>query len=455
MAVLVGGRDNVVSISAAESLKMLAFSVVWGSWVVVKNAAARAVSPLWSNCGGGGGHRNDVDGDGGRTGVGADDDDAVATAATAVAVAGGPAARRAPRDRPPPCLSTTVYGTHSYVKVKGVKFHYVECGDPKGMIVLLLHGFPSCWISWHHQIPTLSKHFRVIAVDLKGFGDSDKPSARKSYRVENLVNELAVFLSMLGVDNNNKCHVIGHDLGALLGWYLVHLWPNCVSKFVAISCPHPNVHWEYLPPSSFFNKNWICFSQLPYLPEMDALQSDLKIINQCYQHLSKTKQSDDLSYIDAYKYTFSRTEDWTGAINYFRNLPFYRIEPRNSNDSLNKEEDMLQVPCLLITGSKDVSVQMESFIKSTEFLKTSTVRIIDNASHFPHQEQPKVVNDLLTSYLIRVKVVQKELPRQNSSGIVGRMKDIVSSTVQYGNTLKDSVQKRNILPTTVMTSWQN
>lgn len=97
-------------------------------------------------------------------------------------------------------------------------------------------------------------YFSVIAVDLKGFGDSDKPSARKSYRVENLVNELAVFLSMLGVDDSNKCHVIGHDLGALLGWYLVHLWPNCVSKFVAISCPHPNVHWEYLPPSSFFNK---------------------------------------------------------------------------------------------------------------------------------------------------------------------------------------------------------
>ncbi|XP_029345978.1 epoxide hydrolase 4 isoform X1 [Acyrthosiphon pisum] len=450
MAVLVGGRDNVVSISAAESIKMLALSVVWGSWIIVKNAAVRAVTPLWSN---GGGRGDDVDGDDRESGAGVADDDTVATATTVATVGGNKAGRRAPRDRPPPCLSTTVYGTHSYVKVKGVKFHYVECGDPKGMIVILLHGFPSCWISWHHQIPTLSKHFRVIAVDLKGFGDSDKPSARKSYRVENLVNELAVFLSMLGVDDQNKCHVIGHDLGALLGWYLVHLWPNCVSKFVAISCPHPNVHWEYLPPSSFFNKNWICFSQLPYLPEMDALQSDLKIINQCYQHLSKNKENDDLSYIDAYKYTFSRTEDWTGAINYFRNLPFYRIEPRSNNDSLNKEEDMLQVPCLLITGSKDVSVQMESFIKSTEFLKTSTVRIIDNASHFPHQEQPKVVNDLLTSYLVRVKVVQKELqPRQNSGGIVGRMKDIVSSTVQYGNTLKDSVQKRNILPITAMTS---
>ncbi|CAH1737094.1 unnamed protein product [Aphis gossypii] len=436
MAVLDGGRDNVVvSISVSESLKMFSLSVVWGSWIMVKNAVALAVRPLWSNDTGHGNHKRS-----------AANDDAVATAA------GKAIGRRALiRDRPPPCLFDAVYGAHLYVKVKGVKLHYVECGDPKGEIVLLLHGFPSCWISWHHQIPTLSEHFRVIAVDLKGFGDSDKPSARKSYRVEILIEELVMFLSMLGVDGHNKCHVIGHDLGALLGWYLVNLWPNYVSKFVAISCPHPNVHWEYLPPSSFFNKNWIYFSQLPYLPEMDALQSDLKIINQCYQHLSKTKQSDDLSYIDAYKYTFSRTEDWTGAINYFRNLPFYRIEPRNSNDSLNKEEDMLQVPCLLITGSNDVSVKMESFIKSTEFLKTSTVRIIDNASHFPHQEQPKLVNDLLTSYLVRVKNVQKELQPQNSGGIVGRMKGIVTSTVQYGNTLKDSMQ-RNILPITTNTS---
>lgn len=60
---------------------------------------------------------------------------------------------------------------------------------------------------------------------------------------------------------------------------------------------------------------------------------------------------------------------------------------------------MVQTPCMIITGSKDVNVQMESFIKSTEFLSTSTLRIIDNASHFPHQEQPQVVNNILISFL--------------------------------------------------------
>ncbi|KAL5238414.1 hypothetical protein ACI65C_005824 [Semiaphis heraclei] len=52
MAVLVGGRDNVVSISAAESMKMLAFSLIWGLWIVIKNAAVRVISPLFSNDGG-------------------------------------------------------------------------------------------------------------------------------------------------------------------------------------------------------------------------------------------------------------------------------------------------------------------------------------------------------------------------------------------------------------------
>lgn len=104
MAVLVGGRDNVVvSISVSESLKMFSLSVVWGSWIMVRNAVALAVRPLWSNDTGHGNHKRPA----------ANDDDAVATAA------GKAIGRRALiRDRPPPCLFDAVYGTHSYVKVK-------------------------------------------------------------------------------------------------------------------------------------------------------------------------------------------------------------------------------------------------------------------------------------------------------------------------------------------------
>jgi hypothetical protein len=109
MAVLAEGRDNVVSIPVVDALKMLALSVVWGSWIVVKNAAFRAVGPLWSI---------NPFGDGGPV-----DKSATTAAAVAGKTAGDGSDRtrltaHAHRDRPPPCLFTTVFGTHSYVKVK-------------------------------------------------------------------------------------------------------------------------------------------------------------------------------------------------------------------------------------------------------------------------------------------------------------------------------------------------
>ncbi|CAG5101067.1 Similar to EPHX4: Epoxide hydrolase 4 (Homo sapiens) [Cotesia congregata] len=67
----------------------------------------------------------------------------------------------------------------------------------------------------------------VVALDLKGFGDSDKPTRRRSYRIEVLINELRQFISTLGVD---KCSIIGHDLGGLLGWVLRTLHSMACSR---------------------------------------------------------------------------------------------------------------------------------------------------------------------------------------------------------------------------------
>ncbi|KAG5900552.1 hypothetical protein JTB14_022859 [Gonioctena quinquepunctata] len=162
------------------------------------------------------------------------------------------------RDNPPSCLLDTSLGQHKYVKLKGVKFHYVEAGSKDNPLVLLLHGFPDFWLSWRYQIPDLSQHFRVIALDLKGFGDSDKPVWRSSYKIDTILEEIKNFIHALGV---SSCIIIGHDLGALIGWYLVHQAPGVVNKFIAVSCPHPNVYWENLASTSSYQ--WLNFVQVP------------------------------------------------------------------------------------------------------------------------------------------------------------------------------------------------
>lgn len=303
-----------------------------------------------------------------------------------------------------------------------MKLHYVESGQKDEPLVLLLHGFPDCWLSWRHQIPILSQDFRVVALDLKGFGDSDKPESKKLYKVETILEELKQLISALGV---SSCVIIGHDLGALIGWYFVHQHPEMVEKFFAVSCPHPNVYWKSL--YSTFQYQWMNFVQLPYLPEIDALKEDVKMISDYHNHLP----SKDV-YLEAYKYAFSRKEDWTGPINYYRNLPFTKI-----CDNC----DQINLSVVLITGNKDKYLRLEDVVMSTDYCEKFYMKIIDGAGHFPHQENPEMFNKVLLKYLRR-KSVSKTVERSPSKKLMERMFGAVSNIQTYGNSVLDSVQKK-------------
>ena len=65
--------------------------------------------------------------------------------------------------------------THHFANLTDLKMHYVTCGE--GPALVLLHGFPQTWYEWRHIMPALSQHYRVIAPDLRGLGDSTRPFA--------------------------------------------------------------------------------------------------------------------------------------------------------------------------------------------------------------------------------------------------------------------------------------
>ncbi len=96
--------------------------------------------------------------------------------------------------------------THHIKKVEGLKWHWVEMGD--GDPVILLHGIPESWYCWHHQIPILAKQFRVFAIDLKGYGQSDKSDG--DYTANNVASEMIQLLDALGIE---RFRLVGHDWG--------------------------------------------------------------------------------------------------------------------------------------------------------------------------------------------------------------------------------------------------
>lgn len=75
------------------------------------------------------------------------------------------------------------YGEHRFVTLpkQNIKLHYVESGNSEKQLMLLVHGFPECWFSWRYQMEEFSKQYHVVAVSMRGYGDSDKPEGEFYY----------------------------------------------------------------------------------------------------------------------------------------------------------------------------------------------------------------------------------------------------------------------------------
>lgn len=140
------------------------------------------------------------------------------------------------------CASLNVLpsGARSHiVDVSGTRIHCVEAGA--GPLVLLVHGFPESWYSWRHQIPALAAAgYRVVAIDVRGYGRSSKPMPIEDYRMVRLVADNVGLVSALGAETAT---IIGHDWGAPIAWNSAMLRPDVFTAVAGLSVP-------FSPPST-------------------------------------------------------------------------------------------------------------------------------------------------------------------------------------------------------------
>jgi pimeloyl-ACP methyl ester carboxylesterase len=121
------------------------------------------------------------------------------------------------------------------VEADGVGLEVLDEGS--GPAVLLLHGFPDSSRLWRNQVPVLvSAGFRVVAPDLRGFGESDAPAAVEDYALPRIVADVVAVLDALEVE---RAHVVGHDWGAAVAWLVAAFVPDRVDRLVAMSVGHP------------------------------------------------------------------------------------------------------------------------------------------------------------------------------------------------------------------------
>ncbi len=153
---------------------------------------------------------------------------------------------------------------HGHATANGVRLHYVEGGH--GDPVVLLPGWPRTWWEFRKVMPALAAHRRVIAVDLRGMGESAKPA--EGYDKRTMAADVAALVTRLGHD---AVDVVGSDIGAMVAFSMAANHPRLVRTVTLLDVAHPEESWYAMPllpgPADSFHLWWFAFNQVRGLPE--------------------------------------------------------------------------------------------------------------------------------------------------------------------------------------------
>ncbi|MFZ2144213.1 MAG: alpha/beta hydrolase, partial [Xanthobacteraceae bacterium] len=167
--------------------------------------------------------------------------------------------------------------THRMIETNGIRLHVAEQGE--GPLVILCHGFPECWYSWRHQLGALAKAgFRAVALDLRGYGRSDRPDEAEKYTILHDIGDIVGLLDALGAE---QAVIAGHDVGATMAWQAALLRPDRFRGVIAMGPPFRSRAFGggSVPPTTLMphNENAVFYQLYFQTPEAEAaLGRDLR-----------------------------------------------------------------------------------------------------------------------------------------------------------------------------------
>ena len=283
---------------------------------------------------------------------------------------------------------TVLEGTwqHEYIVSNGIRLHCVTQGE--GPLMLMLHGFPELWYSWRHQIPEFAKDYKVVALDLRGYNDSDKPSEQSAYVMSELIKDVEGVIQGLGYD---RCVFVGHDWGGAIAWCFAYAYPEMVERLIVMNIPHPAKFAEGLRTPQQLMRSWYTFFfQVPVLPELVLQAFDYEAIGNALIGMAVDKSTFTPTDIEAYKDAAAKRGALTAMLNYYRNA-FTSFQ--------QQDWSLLDVPTLMIWGEEDAALGKELTYGTQEFVRDCQIRYIPNCSHWVQQERPELVNQYMREFL--------------------------------------------------------
>jgi pimeloyl-ACP methyl ester carboxylesterase len=293
--------------------------------------------------------------------------------------------------------------THRNVSANGIRLHVAEC-DGGGPLVVLLHGFPEFWWTWRHQIePLAERGYRVVALDLRGYGDSDKPP--RGYDLWTLAGDVAGLVRALG---EPRAHLVGHDWGGLIAWTVTALHPRLVRTLTAIGAPHPlAVRSAVLRDPRGQGRASASYAlgfQLPRWPER-SLRSDggarVERIMRAWAGPEWAATADFTEAVSRYRTAIQVQGTVHCAMEYYRWAvrSQLRAEGRRFAAAVQRTPT---VPVLQVHGALDPCLLVGTAAAAKRWAgPEQRLHVMSAVAHFPHEESPAATTDLLARALSR------------------------------------------------------
>lgn len=281
--------------------------------------------------------------------------------------------------------------TNRNAVVNGINLHYVEGGQ--GQPLILIPGWPQTWWAFHKMMPLLAEKFRVIVVDMRGMGSSDKPEV--GYDKKTMAKDILELVKHLGYGEVN---IGGHDIGAQVAFSFAMNHPEATTRLIILDTPHPNAGMYYIPLIPAGNNSlvseqprnhmwWMAFNQVKGLPEQLLIGRSNLVHNYVFKYASVNENSidkfDRAVYLAAYD-----NADGIRAGN-----GWYQTFAQDIEDS--KSYNKLAMPVIGIGGSGFELLEKEL----PPYAEDLKVVRIEESGHFILEEKPRETADLIIEFL--------------------------------------------------------
>jgi pimeloyl-ACP methyl ester carboxylesterase len=285
---------------------------------------------------------------------------------------------------------------HDTVVIEGVRLHFVEGGS--GSPILLLPGWPMSWYEWRYVMPLLAQAGRrVIALDPRGMGDSDRPPS--GYDMRTVAAELHGFVEALRLTANEPIDVVGHDLGTWIGYAYAADWPGDVKRLAVFDAALPGITPPPpagIPSAEANLKAWhLAFNRLEDLPEILLQGREREFLTWLFRAKSARPWTTTPMDLDEYVRVNAAPGATRAALSYQRHY----LGPDGIAQSRARAERKLAIPVLALGAESGVG----AVLLETMRLVAADVRggVFADCGHYMPEEAPRAVADQIIAFIGR------------------------------------------------------